>query len=180
MKGTEKITKMIWKAKINGSRYGYEEVIVNYNEWLNIPPYATLQDVLIQDIKGSVTLGWVESQIYEDLNDGSYKVRGIRGGMGGNTLKFYMLIPFPFEDFTYWNWVCDDDFTEKRLKKEKPYIIAVERKSGNHTTYKLSIGYYNPNGKYSDWVGYDYKDCDRTVIAWREIPPPKEEMKPKK
>ncbi len=133
------------------------------------PPYAVMQGVLIQDFQNSISFGWVECHVKQNKNR-MYEIAGLQGGNGNKPIKCYMIIPFPFDDYTGWNFVFDDN--EITPKKNKPYIVAIEDKSGRCTTYELAISHYIP-GKYSDWDGYDFKECSKAVIAWREMPCPK-------
>lgn len=91
----------ILAAKIEDGRYLYEEKQVEANRWIDTPPYATQQNVLIQDYSGNISLGWVQSVILPD-KDGTYKISGLSGGTGAKAVKCYMIIPFPFEDSKGW------------------------------------------------------------------------------
>ncbi len=165
----------IWKAKIDENNlFQHETVKVKANEWIDVPPYAIQQNVMIQDLQDNVFFGWVECCVRLDEN-GIYKVVGLQGGYGCKPLKYYMIIPFPFDDRADWNFTFNEE-DERVPKENKQYIVALEVKEGTRTTYKLALAYYKP-GKYSDWLGYDFKDCSKTIIAWREIPRPKKGIK---
>ena len=157
-------------AKIENGRYLYEKKQVEANRWIDIPPYATQQNVLIQDYIDNISLGWVQSVILPE-KDGTYKISGLTGGTGGKSIKYYMIIPFPFEDSR--GWVFTTDETEGPTpKKSKPYLVTVETLRYGKTSYRLATAYYDPK-KYSDWVGYDYRDGTKSIIAWRNFPRPK-------
>lgn len=160
----------IWAAKIEEGKYLYEKTEVETNKWIDTPPYATQQGVLIQDYNKNVSLAWVESKV-EPGADGIYKISGLTGGAGPRPVKCYMIIPLPFEDRTSWNISAVEE-TERTPKKNRPYIVALEIQENGRTTYQLATAYYDP-GKYSDWIGYNFKGCTKTVIAWREFPRPK-------
>ncbi len=165
-------TKTIWVEKIEDNRCLYEVISVAVNKWIDTPPYATLHNVVIQDYSNNVALGWVESRA-EQGPDGLYKISGLYGGVGPKSLKCYMIIPFPFENCTGWNFIAVED-VEKKPRKGKPYIVAIESVVFNRTTYRLATAYYEP-GTHSDWIGYNFNGCAHTVIGWRNFPRPKQE-----
>lgn len=162
--------KTMWAAKIDEiGNYVYEEVPIIVNRWINTPPYATQQDVLIQDTNDKITLGCVASHV-ELKKDGRYQVGGIFGGKGPKELKCYMIVPFPFDDPTGWVFFGDE---ERAPRKGQKYLITVELVDECHKRhYFLEIRQCKP-GKYSDWAGYDYKGLINqiSVIAWRPLPP---------
>lgn len=160
----------ILAAKIEDGRYLYEEKQVEANRWIDTPPYATQQNVLIQDYSGNISLGWVQSVILPD-KDGTYKISGLSGGTGAKAVKRYMIIPFPFEDSKGWFFTAEET-GGPTPKKGKPYIVTLDILKAGRTTYKLATAYYDPK-KYSDWVGYDYRDGTKSIIAWRNFPRPK-------
>ena len=147
----------ILAAKIEDGRYLYEEKQVEANRWIDTPPYATQQNVLIQDYSGNISLGWVQSVILPDKD--------------AKAVKCYMIIPFPFEDSKGWFFTAEET-GGPTPKKGKPYIVTLDILKAGRTTYKLATAYYDPK-KYSDWVGYDYRDGTKSIIAWRNFPRPK-------
>ena len=160
----------IWAAKIENDLYLHEEKQVETNRWIDIPPYAVQQNVLIQDYSGNISLGWVQSVILPE-KDGTYKISGLSGGTGAKSIKYYMIIPFPFEDSKGWVFTAEET-RGPTPKKDKPHIVMLEILKAGRTTYKLATAYYNPQ-KFSDWVGYDYRDGTKSIIAWRNFPRPK-------
>lgn len=160
----------IWTAKIENNLYLHEEKQVETNRWIDIPPYAVQQNVLIQGYDNQVFLGWVESVILPE-KDGFYKISGLSGGCGGRAVKYYMIIPFPFEDNKGWTFTAEED-RGPMPKKSKPYLVMVETTEHGKTTYKLATAYYDPQ-KYRDWIGYDFRNGTRSIIAWRDFPRPK-------
>ncbi len=167
----ETTTKTIWAAKIEENLYKYDVLSVAVNKWIDTPPYATEQNVVIQDFSNKVSLGWVRSQA-EQGSDGIFKISGLSGGVGPKPVKCYMIIPFPFENRANWNFTAVEN-VEKEPQKGKPYIVAIESTVYGRTTYRLAVAYYKP-GTYSDWIGYDSRECADTVIGWRDFPRPKQ------
>lgn len=160
----------ILAAKIENNLYLYVKKQVEANKWIDVAPYATQQNVLIQDHSGHISLGWVQSVILPE-KDGTYKISGLSGGTGAKAIKYYMIIPFPFEDSRGWVFTAEE--TERPTpKKSKPYLVTVETLEHGRTTYKLATAYYDPQ-KYRDWIGYDFRDGTRSIIAWRDFPRPK-------
>lgn len=147
-----------------------EEKVVEANKWIDIPPYATEQSVLIQGYDNHISLEWVQSVILPGA-DGIYKISGLSGGNGARAVKCYMIIPFQFEDPAGWNITTCEEVV-KTPKKGKQYLVALEVLENCRTTYRLATAYYDPK-KYSDWVGYDFRDGKRSIIAWRGFPRPK-------
>ena len=146
------------------------EKAVEANKWIDTPPYATKQGVLIQGYDNSISLEWVQSVVSPGA-DGIYKISGLSGGNGARAVKCYMIIPFPFEDPTGWNITAYEE-NVKTPKPGKRYIVTVEVLENCRTTYRLATAYYDPK-KYSDWAGYDFRDGTRSIIAWRDFPRPK-------
>lgn len=168
-----KDTIALHTPRLEDGLYLMGETTVKLNAWIDTPPYATMQSVFTQDFDGNVAFEWVESQLTQDT-DGNYKIIGI-----GNSkpLKYYMIVPMPFDNPDGWHWAMDEE-APIRPRTGKQYVIAVEERMGMHTGYKLCIAYYKP-GKYSDWAGFESAELanSRTVIAWREFPRPKAECK---
>lgn len=139
------------------------------NTWIDVVPYAIQMGVFIQDYDDKVEFGWVGS--YSKRNkDGTYPYK-LEGGLGARPIKYWMKIQYPTEDLNGWHSEFAQDI-EVRPKKNHIYLCCIEIREFSRRRYELRLVYYNPT-KSGEWHGFDYKDCTREVIAWREIPKPK-------
>lgn len=105
----------------------------------------------------------------QDKN-GLYKIGGLCGGHGAKPVKCWMKIPFPHEDFTGWHSEYAEG-SELPRKEKHQYLVCVEKREYGRTTYELRIARYAPSSR-GDWIGFEFKDRTRDVIAWRELPTP--------
>lgn len=159
--------KIISTPVVIDNAYKSKDVMVPANEWISVPPYAIIRDVFLVDYSGRVTFGWVGSRVVPDEH-GVCTIGELYGGDGGLPVARYMIIPMPFEDPTGWHFEDNED-DPIGPKKKKQYCIAIERKSPYGTTYEFRLAYYEPSTHY-DWIGFDRRDANVSVIAWRAIP----------
>lgn len=154
--------KEITVPELEDNRYLMGKTLVPVNSWIDTPPYSIIQEVFVQDFNGNVSFAWVGCRL--EQNEDEFKIAGLQGDIGNKPLKYYMIIPMPFEDPAGWNFAE----SEKQPIKNRQYLVAYEEKCGNHISYHFRLSHYIP-GKYSDWSGFNYQNSN-DVIAWREIP----------